>query len=311
LEFALGAMHDFPNIDHSKLAVAGHSMGGVASVILQMRNTEVDAVIGLDASYGAKSLVRTLVQSPYYKPEKMQIPFLDMRRPHDEVDISAVEAFRYSDRYFLAFPEIFHGDFTSFPMIALRFPTDIQDRTAETAALGYESVCRYALNFLNAYLKQDSSGLKFIGDSPEANGIPASVVKREFRKGLEPPPTEREFVKIVVREGLPKAIELYRKFKAQEPQQPIINEIVLNTLGYGLIGSGQLTQAVNVFKLNIEAHPTSANAYDSLAETYLRIGEKEFAKKFYKKALEVEPNYPNAKAAAEILKKLEADSKPD
>jgi tetratricopeptide (TPR) repeat protein len=194
-------------------------------------------------------------------------------------------------------------------MIALRFPTDIQDRTAETAARGYEAVCRYALNFLNAYLKQDSSGFKFIGNQPEANGFQTGVVKKDFRKGLQPPPTEQEFVKIIMRDGLPKAIELYRKFKSQEPQQPIINENVLNTLGYGLIGSEQLTQAVNVFRLNIEAHPTSANAYDSLAETYLRIGEKELARKFYKKALDIDPNYPNAKAAAEILKKLEADSK--
>jgi tetratricopeptide (TPR) repeat protein len=311
LEFALGAMHNFPNVDRNKLAVAGHSMGGVAALILQMRNTEVDAVIGLDASYGAKSLTHTLTQSPYYQSEKMQIPFLDMRRPSDEVNLSAVEAFRYSDRYFLRFPGIFHGDFTTFPMIALRFPTDIQDRTAETAARGYEAVCRYALNFLNAYLKRNSSGLSFIGNQPEANGIPENVVKYEFRKGLQPPPTEREFVEIVFRDGLPKAIELYRKFKSQEPEQPIINETILNLLGYGLIGSGQLAQAVNVFKLNIEAHPASANAYDSLAETYLRIGEKELALKFYKKALDVNPNYPNAKAATEVVKKLEAELKPN
>jgi dienelactone hydrolase len=309
LEFALGAIRDFPNVDHRKLAVAGHSLGGVAAATLQMRNAEVDAVIGFDASYGAKSLTGTLTNSPYYQPEKVQVPFLDMRRPTDYVDLSAIEALRYSDRYFLAFPEIFHGDFTSFPMIALRFPTDIQDRTAETAARGYEVVCLYALNFLNAYLKRDSNGLRFISNQPQANGILAGVVESEFRKALQPPPTEREFVKIVLRDGLPKAIQIYRKFKAQEPQLPIINEIILNTLGYGLIGSGQFTQAVDVFKLNVEAHPASANAYDSLAETYLRIGEKEFAKEFYKKALKVNPDYPNAKAATEIIKKLEADSK--
>jgi hypothetical protein len=48
-----------------------------------------------------------------------------------------------------------------------------------------------------------------------------------------------------------------------------------------------------------------------LAETYLGIGEKELALKFYKKELEVNPNYPNAKAATEVVRKLETELKPN
>jgi pimeloyl-ACP methyl ester carboxylesterase len=313
LEFALGEMDRFPGVDNTKLAVAGHSMGGIAALILQFRNANVDAVIGLDASYSNRSLARLLTQSPYYQPEKMQVPFLDLRRPSDEVDLSSVNIFRYADKYFLGFPEIYHGDFTSFPMIALRFPTDIQNRTPETASRGYELVCRYALNFLNAYLKQNAASFKFISDRPEANGIPTSIVRYEFRKGLQAPPTEQEFVQSIERDGLQKAIDLYREFKMREPQQPIVNERVLNTLGYALLGSGQLSQAINVFRLNVEAHPTSANAYDSLADAYVRNGNKIEAIKQYEKVLEVLTNDKNAseeekkslrKTALEGLKRL-------
>lgn len=294
LEFALGEMQILPNVDRNKIAVAGHSMGGVASLILQFRNANVDAVIGLDASYGVKSHVAKLTLSPYYQPEQMRIPFLDLRRPRAEDDLSGVDVFRYSDRYFLGFPEIFHGDFTSFPMIAMRLPTDIQDRTAEAASRGYEAVCRYVLNFLNAYLKQDAAGLKFISNQPEANGIPKGVMRYDFRKGLQAPPTEEEFIQIIEREGLQRAIEIFKRFKAQEPQQPIIREDILNILGYGLRGRGQTARAIDVFKLNIEAHPKSANAYDSLAETYLLIGDKKLASEYYKKVLEVLPTDSNA-----------------
>jgi Tfp pilus assembly protein PilF len=46
-----------------------------------------------------------------------------------------------------------------------------------------------------------------------------------------------------------------------------------------------------------------------LAEAYLGIGDKKLARKFYKKALDVDSNYPNAKAAAETVKKLEEELK--
>lgn len=313
LESALGVMHDFPNVDHNKLGVMGHSIGGLASLILQLRNTDVDAVIGLDASYGFKSIVERLTQSPYYQPEKMRVPFLDMRRPSAEVDLSGVNSFRYADKYFLTFPGMSHGDFTSSSMMALKFPTIKDSRTTEVAGRGYQIVCRYALNFLNAYLKQDSSGLKFIGKESEMNGIPAGVVNREFHKGLQSPPTESEFVAIIMQSGFQKAIEVYRKFKAQEPQQGIIRESTLNTLGYQLLGSGQIAQAVDVFKLNVEDHPTSANAYDSLAEAYLLNGDKKAAIKQYEKVLEVLPSDLNVnqeqknnlrKNALEKLKEL-------
>jgi tetratricopeptide (TPR) repeat protein len=105
--------------------------------------------------------------------------------------------------------------------------------------------------------------------------------------------------------------KFFNKVKAVNPESKFVKESFINDLGYRLLGRNKTKEAIEIFKFNIEAYPKSGNTYDSLAETYLGIGEKELALKFYKKALEVEPNYPNAKVAAETVKKLEADSKPD
>jgi tetratricopeptide (TPR) repeat protein len=76
----------------------------------------------------------------------------------------------------------------------------------------------------------------------------------------------------------------------------------LNQLGYRLMATGKLKEAIEIFKLNVEAYPQGFNAYDSLAEAYLNANERALAISNYKKSLELNPNNTNAVAA---LKKLE------
>jgi tetratricopeptide (TPR) repeat protein len=68
--------------------------------------------------------------------------------------------------------------------------------------------------------------------------------------------------------------------------------------------SEKLDEAVAVFKLNVEAFPKSANAYDSYAEALMTQGNKEEAIINYKKSVEMNPNNQNG---IDYLKKLGVD----
>ncbi len=81
----------------------------------------------------------------------------------------------------------------------------------------------------------------------------------------------------------------------------LTGEETLNQLGYDLLAAKKPDAAVEIFRLNVELFPKSGNTYDSLAETYLGLGKKDLAKEYYSRALQVQPDYPNAKAAKEIL----------
>jgi cytochrome c-type biogenesis protein CcmH/NrfG len=65
----------------------------------------------------------------------------------------------------------------------------------------------------------------------------------------------------------------------------------------------KVREAIEIFKLNVETYPASANVYDSLGEAYMLNGNKELAVKNYQRSVELSPQNTNA---AEILKKLRA-----
>jgi Flp pilus assembly protein TadD len=78
--------------------------------------------------------------------------------------------------------------------------------------------------------------------------------------------------------------------------------MTINQLGYQLLAEKKSDAAVEAFRLNTELYPHSGNTRDSLAETCLGLGKKDLARQYYQKALEVQPDYSNAKGAQEILK---------
>jgi tetratricopeptide (TPR) repeat protein len=78
-------------------------------------------------------------------------------------------------------------------------------------------------------------------------------------------------------------------------------ESYLNIIGYELLFSENIKDAIEVFMLNTNLFPNSPNTFDSLAEAYMVNGQKELAIKYYKKCLELDPNQTNAKI---MVKKL-------
>jgi len=80
----------------------------------------------------------------------------------------------------------------------------------------------------------------------------------------------------------------------------------LNAFGYTLLEGKDTLGAVQVFKLNADTFPGSANAWDSLAEAYMKSGDPKNAQLNYEKAMTIDPTNQNAK---EMLNKLKEPPK--
>lgn len=79
-------------------------------------------------------------------------------------------------------------------------------------------------------------------------------------------------------------------------------EADINSFGYRLVSLKKMDEAIEIFKLNTELYPESANAYDSLGEAYATVGNREEAIKAYEKAVKCDPTYASSVDALRRLK---------
>ena len=89
--------------------------------------------------------------------------------------------------------------------------------------------------------------------------------------------------------GAERAAQMFHDARKRDANAVLFPENPVNLLGYGLLQSGRRKEAVELFKLNTEAYPDSANAEDSLSDGYLAVGKNDLALAAEEKCLELLP----------------------
>ena len=112
-------------------------------------------------------------------------------------------------------------------------------------------------------------------------------------------PVAEALLPIITEKGIESALQSYRALK--QSNDYYVSESQLNALGYRLLSMNKVREAIEIFKLNVEADPQSANVYDSLGQAYMTNGDKELAIRNYQRAVELNPQNTNA---IEMLKRL-------
>lgn len=98
-------------------------------------------------------------------------------------------------------------------------------------------------------------------------------------------------------------VQRFRVAKADLKNKFLSSEDAMNRLGYTLLGKKRNADAVEIFKLNAEYYPTSANVYDSLGDALVAAGRNDEAIKSYEKAVSIDPNFQTSIDALKRLKK--------
>jgi dienelactone hydrolase len=294
LEFAWSVIRSQPNVDDTRIGVFGKSLGGIEALIFAMRNANVSAVIGLDATYGFKGNEKLLTDMPDYSQRNMRAAFLDIRRDWDDptsvLNLSAEHGFHYSDRSFITVKKMNHFDFDANAMIAYTFNLPIgpgelvnPDRTRGTAAQGYQILCHMVLDFFDEKLKSDRDGARRLQvDVARADG---GVIKHE--DAVTAPPSAVDFAAIISKQGFEAATAIVDRYRRETPDDPAVDQTVFNESGYRLIAEHRYQEAIGIMRLVVYAFPNSANAFDSLADAYLATGQKQAAREALENALKL------------------------
>jgi len=94
----------------------------------------------------------------------------------------------------------------------------------------------------------------------------------------------------VVTQGIEAAVSQYQDLKKNKSEQYNFSKWELNSLGYDLIKLEKTTEAIEIFKLNIDAHPEFPRAYNDLGDAYRLNGNLEQAIETFEKTLKLDPD---------------------
>jgi Flp pilus assembly protein TadD len=109
-------------------------------------------------------------------------------------------------------------------------------------------------------------------------------------------PTEiarRQLAHVFLQQGAEAGLRRLREVQETAPQ--ILGESLTNLLGYHLLAQNEIAAAVEVFRRNVELHPGSSNAWNSLAEAYLHAGEIDLATDAYRRSVELDRRNANSR----------------
>ncbi len=282
-EFALAGVRDYPNSDPDRLAVIGCGWGGLEALVMQMRNSDVDAIITLDGAYLYKDNAERIGHNPYFDYAGVKVPLLQIYPLlPDVIDHSVIDSMPYSHRLNIGLSGFTHADLTHYPAM-------LSDSASDTSAAGpieYATVCEYALDFLCAHVNDDATALTMLDKRASSYGDNLRVQQLYAQK---PPPTELEFVDLIQQGKIDRAVDVYEQLKVARPGEVFFQEGTINVLGYQFLQANQLEDALKLFRINTEAFPKSANVWDSYADGCIANGDIETAIQCYKNVLEVLP----------------------
>jgi tetratricopeptide (TPR) repeat protein len=305
VEFLIKEVSKFPIADSNKIATMGFSFGGLANILAITRNDKIKAVVSLD---GTERYQYGLIQkSPFFEPEKVDVPYIHMAQKdipeqvlkEDNIDPELNSKFQLfdsitnSNAYRLKFENLTHSYFSTLGVL-FEQRDKRQDKNDSEIMESYKLVSVYALNFLNAYLKNDESALKFIEDHTLDNGIKKGLLTKQSKKANSQNFTFKDFNELALQQDYNNLYELYVATKKAHPMMEI-PESNLNTLGLQLVFNPNTSgQGIHVFLLATKLYPNSANLFDSLGEAYLFMGNKKKAIESFERSLKLNSHNPNA-----------------
>lgn len=264
MDFVINVMREWKQADVSNMASIGFSAGGRWALAAAMKSPDVRAVVALDSVMLFDDPVTAAwLTMPHFSLENVRVPVLNMVRAEFAAreNPKMWEGMRYADRTYILFedPVLDHWDFQS-----LGYATALagaRGANAPKVEEMFHTFNRTTLAFLDAHLK---------------GGAPFKPERAKHIAAERAPVGVRELMNALAEEDVDAAIAAHRRAP--------VDEAVMNTAGYTLLFIGRTADAIKVLAANAEAHPNSANVYDSLADAYLAIGDRAKARELTKQA---------------------------
>ena len=139
------------------------------------------------------------------------------------------------------------------------------------------------------------------------NEIPKHFLVESFRAASGVAPSFVGFRNEVLKEGAEHASDIYLKMRQETPDFKL-DEQALESWAATLMSNAQVSEAIEILKVNAQMHPDSGGVYFSLALAYEKAGQIPLAIENYKSCLKYWPTNPDL---GDRIKKLSATKPAD
>jgi len=261
LEFVVAATRRLPFVNRHLLGVLGFDMGGMAGLILTMRNPDVDVFVSMSSDVFYPDPERIPANSPHYDPSALRVPWLHSMpsywlSPPGAGKVSLFDTARHSDRYLLLTNGFGHVDYTSYALIPGR--SEMGGYWAEASpevAGNYRLIRRYVQHFLSAFLQGDPESQAIFTVDPDTE-LPGSVMAIQRRPAEPVEMTYATLVRSLVAGNGEHAISALRALRAADPGHWLTRKSTLERIVWSLRDTWGYTREVSpLIRLMDEWYP--------------------------------------------------------
>ncbi len=149
-----------PAVDPGRIGVMGFDLGGMAAMLLQIRNPEIKAMVSLHSGIMFGHNIKLLKESPDYGHDKLRVPLLHFTDTKEEIvrnglveDPAMIDMSKTVDRYIIRLKGMHHRDFTSLSRLGIYDGSPMTDEIKREHEADYRIICRATLGFLDSCLK--------------------------------------------------------------------------------------------------------------------------------------------------------------
>jgi len=287
-------------------------MGGMAGVLLTLRNREVDAFASLDSGIFYPHPSGLPQASPSYDTTALRVPWLHatqvaaMERPQGPNVKSLFDTATASNRYLLITNDMNHVDFTTYALISGRraMPGYWGD-PAPDRARRQGIVADYLTHFFDAFLRADAASVAWLDRDPKI-AFPDAQMTLEHRAATPPSITYDELVRELMRGNAEAAIGRLRAVGEVEAGRAALDQVHLERLAVSLLYTwGLAKETLPLLAFTVERYPASVQARIMLVETNVQLGNYAAAIEILNAVLQQNPNSPGARARLDEIRKLE------
>lgn len=263
----------------ANVALMGYSWGGLAAMLVQMRNPAVIGVASLDGSIASHQ--DKAQQTAWFDISAMRVPYLIYSASDTlEKHVRFLDKVRYAPVTHVHLGKMNHSDFQSFRYVLSKFRGEA-DNSADIR-VGYETIVNQTSAFFDWCFSRNARELSAFAPDPISETGNYSVTTRA---ALAPPPSEAEFFALVRREGAAKGRTIFDEFRSHDPELTMFDIQGLAEVGFEVFDAGKQNEGIEVLKLLVDAFPHDYKPHGYLGSLYQDSGDAQSALSQYGIAL--------------------------